>query len=301
MPNSVLDAATVARSLDASLHGENNPITAPAAIQSAGPGHLTFAVDVERYGAAIESALSAGAVIIAPVGTELPPGVSGSLIVVENPRGAFARAVTDHFTETPLAGIASTARVHPSAQIHETAVIGEYTVVRTGAVIGPHAEVRDHVVIGAGVQIGAHALIKSHAVIGEEGFGIEKDPNGDNIRIPHIGSVRIGDHVEVGCFTTVCSGTITPTVIDDHAKIDDHVHIAHNCLIGRNVIITACAEISGSVIVEDDVWIGPNASVINGIVIGKGALLGIGAVAIRSVPEYEVRAGNPAKRIGSTR
>lgn len=298
MLNPVLDAATVAQNLDATLLGESRAINAPAAVQSAGAGHLTFAVDVDRYAAQIAAALSAGAAIIVPIGTALPREAVGSLIPVENPRGAFARAVTEYFTEAPLAGIAESARVHPTAEIHETAVIGEYTVVRAGAIVGAHTEVRDHVVIGAGVQIGSHALVKSHAVIGEEGFGIEKDPNGDNIRIPHIGSVRIGDHVEVGCFTTVCSGTISPTVVEDHAKIDDHVHIAHNCLIGRNVIITACAEVSGSVVVEDDVWIGPNASIIDGVVIGKGALLGIGATAIRGVPEYEARAGNPAKRIG---
>ena len=159
-------------------------------------------------------------------------------------------------------------------------------------------EIREHVVIGHDVRIGAHALIKSHAVIGEEGFGMERDADGDNIRIPHLGSVVIEDHVEVGNFTTVCSGTIAPTRVGDHTKIDDHVHVAHNCRIGRNVIITACAEISGSVVIEDDAWIGPNASVIQGVTLGRNSLLGIGAVAVKSVPDDEIRIATPARRLG---
>jgi UDP-3-O-[3-hydroxymyristoyl] glucosamine N-acyltransferase len=102
--------------------------------------------------------------------------------------------------------------------------------------------------------------------------------------------------VEVGNFTTVCSGTITPTVVGDYTKIDDHVHVAHNCRIGRNVVITACAELSGSITMEDDVWIGPNASLIQGISVGKNALIGIGAVVTKSVPANEVQFGNPARR-----
>lgn len=298
MLSSALDASAVAAGLGAAVLGDNLSIVAPAAIQTASAGSLTFAVDTERYAPQLDAALRAGAVVIAPVGTALPPQSPGALILVENPRAAFAFAVAQHFTEALVPGIAETARVHPRATVDPTAIIGEYTVVRAGASIGAGTEVRDHVVVGTGVVIGANTLIKSHAVIGEEGFGIEKDPAGNNFRIPHVGSVHIGDHVEVGCFTTVCAGTVSPTTIGDYSKIDDHVHVAHNCLIGRNVIVTACAEISGSVIVEDGAWIGPNASVIQGVVIGKGALLGIGATAIRSVPEYEVRAGNPAKRIG---
>lgn len=301
MAPTVLRAAHIAASLGSELDGDDLVIVAPAPIQSATAATLTFAVDVERYAAGLHAALEAGAVVIAPLGTSRPPDSRGAIIAVENPRAAFAIAIRQHFTEPPVSGIAATARVHQSAVIDPSASIGEYTVVRAGAVIGPGAEIRDHVVIGSRVSIGAGTLVKSHAVIGEEGFGIEKDSDGHNFRIPHIGSVQIGEHVEIGCFTTVCAGTISPTIIGDYSMIDDQVHISHNCLLGRNVIVTACAELSGSVIVEDDVWIGPNASIIQGVVLGRGSLLGIGATAIRGVPEFEVRAGNPAKRIGTTR
>ncbi|RGE23175.1 LpxD N-terminal domain-containing protein [Leucobacter sp. wl10] len=296
-----LTAQTIASDFSARLIGEDLPVSGPAPLADAGSGAVTFVGDTGKYAADFARAMASGAVVLAPLGTELPGGAAGALILVENPRAAFGQTVARHFAPRSEPGIAETARIHPTARVHETAHVGEYTVVRAGAVLEAHAEVRDHVVIGHNVVVGEHALVKSQAVIGEEGFGIEKDADGNNFHVPHIGSVRLGAHTEVGNFTTVCSGTIAPTTIGDYTKIDDHVHIAHNCRIGRNVIVTACAEISGSVVIEDDVWIGPNASVIQGLTLGRDSLLGIGAVAVKSIPENEVRVGNPAKRLGDNK
>ncbi|MBN6190230.1 hypothetical protein JQN58_25595 [Aneurinibacillus sp. BA2021] len=293
-------ASALAQQLSGELVGTDRSVTGLAPLGEAGEGDLTFVVDPVAAAAAAAKALEAGAVLLAPA--TLPDDArSGTAVLVENPRAAFALAVAEHFARKPVPGIAPTARIDSTAEVHPGAHIGEYTVVRAGAVIADGAEIRDHVVIGHDVRIGAHALIKSHAVIGEEGFGMERDADGDNIRIPHLGSVVIEDHVEVGNFTTVCSGTIAPTRVGDHTKIDDHVHVAHNCRIGRNVIITACAEISGSVVIEDDAWIGPNASVIQGVTLGRNSLLGIGAVAVKSVPDDEIRIGNPARRLGDNK
>lgn len=296
-----LNAQAVSALLSAPLIGADLAITSAAPLSSAEAGALSFVVDPEKHQAPFTRAMEMGAVILAPLGTLLPEGASGALILTENPRAAFGRVLAEHFVPRPESGIAPTARIHPSATVHETAHIGEYTVVREGAVIHSHAEIRDHVVIGRNVVIGEHALIKSHAVIGEEGFGIERDDAGNNFHLPHIGSAVVGSHAEVGSFTTVCSGTITPTEIGEYTKIDDHVHIAHNCKLGRNVIVTACAEVSGSVTLEDDVWLGPNSSIIQGVTLGKNSLLGIGAVATKGLPANEVWAGNPARRLGDNK
>ncbi|MGO3146348.1 MAG: LpxD N-terminal domain-containing protein [Leucobacter sp.] len=281
--------------MDAEFHGADIEITSPATIADAEAGTLCFATDPVKYSEAIEHALSRGSVVLTPHG-EIPLAVgTGASIQVNNPRADFARVLRHFFDTRPEPGIAASSRVHPTADVHPTAYIGEFTVIRSGAVIGAHSEIRDHVVIARNVRIGEHALIKSHAVVGEEGFGMEKDEAGNNFRIPHLGAVKIGDHAEVGCFTTVCAGTVSPTVVGDYTKIDDHVHVAHNCRIERNVIITACAEVSGSVVLEDEVWLGPNSSIIQGVTLGRGALLGIGAVAVKSVPADAIHVGNPAK------
>jgi UDP-3-O-[3-hydroxymyristoyl] glucosamine N-acyltransferase len=243
------------------------------------------------------SALELGAIVLMPQKFTIQSEGAGTVISVENPRGSFAAAVKRFFTNPVVPGIAKTAVVDPSATISDTAHLGEFTVVGPGVVVGDNCEIRNHVVLGANVKMGSGCLIKSHAVIGEEGFGIDSDEEGNNVRIPHLGSVIIGQSVEIGSFTTVNSGTITPTVIEEFAKVDDHVHIAHNCRIGKNTIITACAEISGSVVIGERVWIAPNVSVREKLTIGSGAMIGIGAVVTRSIEENAVHFGNPAKKI----
>jgi UDP-3-O-[3-hydroxymyristoyl] glucosamine N-acyltransferase len=296
-----LMASTIAADLDAPLLGIDRPVLGIAPLDEATAGMLTFVVDPGKRAAQALAALRQGAVLLSTPEIRSLEHADGAVITVLNPRAAFAQTITRRFARPAQTGVAESARIHPDATVDSTATVGEYTVIRAGAVIGPRTEIRDHVVIGHDVRIGADCLIKSHAVIGEEGFGMDKDAEGNNFRIPHVGSVVITDHVEVGGFTTVCSGTISPTRVGDYTKIDDHVHIAHNCRIGRNVIITACAEISGSVIVEDDTWIGPNASVLQGVTLGEHSLLGIGAVAVKSVPADEVRIGNPARRLGDNK
>ena len=51
------------------------------------------------------------------------------------------------------------------------------------------------------------------------------------------------------------------------------------------------------IVIDDDVWIGTRAILLPGVKIGKGAIIGAGAVVTRDVPEYSVVGGNPAKVI----
>jgi UDP-3-O-[3-hydroxymyristoyl] glucosamine N-acyltransferase len=292
-----LTASQIAASVDGSLEGPDAEVTGLGVLDSAAAGQLGFATETAVETDAAARAARNGAVLLVP--HSAPGFAHGSVIRVDNPRGAFAEAVRRFFAPPVTPGVASTAIIHPTARIAASAHVGEYTVIEKGVVIGAGTEVRNHVVIAAGVEIGENCLIKSHAVIGEEGFGIDKDAAGDNVRLPHVGSVRIDDHVEIGAFTTICSGTILPTTIGHHTKIDDHVHVSHNCRIGENVIITACAEISGSTEVGDRAWLGPNMSALQGVVIGADALVGVGAVVTKSVPPGDVWFGNPARRMRS--
>ncbi|WP_319756992.1 UDP-3-O-(3-hydroxymyristoyl)glucosamine N-acyltransferase [uncultured Sphaerochaeta sp.] len=175
--------------------------------------------------------------------------------------------------------------IEPNVTIGDNAVIGEHVRIFSGARIGPN------------VKIGANSVIRENAVIGGWGFGIAQKKGFRSIRIPHIGGVIIGENVEIGALTTICSGTIDPTMIQDFVKIDDHVHIAHNCVIGKNTVVTACAEISGSVNIGYNCWIAPNVSIINGISISNDATVGIGAVILKPVEDNAVVVGNPGKVI----
>ena len=64
-------------------------------------------------------------------------------------------------------------------------------------------------------------------------------------------------------------------------------------------MITACAEISVSVSIGNNVWLGPNSSIIDNISIADNSFIGIGAVVTKSISEPGVYAGNPAKKLRS--
>lgn len=184
--------------------------------------------------------------------------------------------------------------------------IGVGTIIEPFVYIDSDVRIGDNCIIQSGariyrnVVIGDNVTIKANSVIGSHGFGVEKDKDGKTYMIPHIGGVVIEDNVQIGALTTVCSGTINPTVIGEHTKIDDHVHIGHNVKIGKSVIVTACAEICRSDI-DDEVWIGPNSSIIQGVKIGKKALIGIGSVVTKDIAAGSVVAGNPAENIETLR
>ena len=106
--------------------------------------------------------------------------------------------------------------------------------------------------------------------------------------------------------TTAAEPVITLTgkvaLITGAAGGQGRAHARLMARLGAQLVLT---DLDGAgaegITIEDDVWIGPNASVIQGLTLGRDSLLGIGAVAVKSVPENEVRVGNPAKRLGDNK
>jgi UDP-3-O-[3-hydroxymyristoyl] glucosamine N-acyltransferase len=254
-------------------------------------GKLCFAQSLEMLSS--NDPTERGAILLAPPGSEQI--VRGTVICVAAPRLAFARAAERVIGARRQSGVARSASVHGTAVIGENVTIGENCVIGERVEIGDDTELRHNIVVAHGVRIGRRCLIKSNCVLGEEGFGFEKDSEGQNIRIPHVGSVLIEDDVEIGGSTTVVAGTISPTRIRRGVKLDDHVFIAHNCDIGADSLVIACAEVSGSVVIGENCWIGPNASIRDGLRIAPGSLVGIGSVVTRSIEVAGVYAGVPAR------
>lgn len=217
---------------------------------------------------------------------------------VPNPRLSYAKVMTAAL-KSVLVRCQYTSR--NGAFVADDAVIGEGTVIEPGAFVDHSVVVGSNVRICAGAairsftEVGDNTIIRENAVIGSEGFGFERDVDGTPIRLPHLGGVRIGRNVEIGALTSVCAGTIDPTIVEDNVKTDFLIHVAHNCVIGEGAIITACAELSGSVTIGKRVWIAPNVSVTEGRQIGEEATVGIGAVVIKDVEPGAIVAGNPAK------
>jgi len=223
-------------------------------------------------------------------------------LLVENPRLEYAVILNYILSKRPK-------KDRHYKELKNRAIIGENVNIGKGTTIEPFVfinhdvRISDNCILKAGaricsnVLIGNYTIIGQNSVIGGPGFGIEKDIiNGTLIRIPQIGGVVIGNNVEIDALSTIDSGTIEPTIIEDNVMIDNHVHISHNVHIKENCIITACSEISGSVCIGENTWIGPNCSIINGITIGKNVLIGMGAVVRKSTRDNVILAGKPAKQ-----
>lgn len=98
-------------------------------------------------------------------------------------------------------------------------------------------------------------------------------------------TIRIGNHVLFGPSVTIRGG---------NHRVD---------IIGRYMDTVGDeekrSEDDRGVVIEDDVWVGGNATILHGVTIGRGSVIGASAVVTRSVPPYSVVAGNPARIVRS--
>ncbi len=218
------------------------------------------------------------------------------LIYVKNPKRALAQIGNTYFVERYKPEIHSTAIISPESKIGRDVYIGPYSVIGK-AVIGDNCVIESNVRVYDNVTIGDNCCIKPGAVIGGEGFGFERDENGNKYRFPQIGRVIIGRDVEIGANTCIDRGALSDTIIGDYTKINNLCHIAHNNVIGRNVTITGCVNISGSNVIDDNVWIAPHACIRGFIHLGEKCIIGMGAIVTKDVPAGETWIGNPAKKL----
>lgn len=222
----------------------------------------------------------AGAVIVAPEAealTDLPR------IVAERPYAYFAR-VSQLFNPA----VTQAAGVHPSAVVAATAQLGARVSIGAGCVIGEDARVGDdtclyaNVTLYPGVTIGKRCVLHSGAVIGADGFGIAEE-DGRWIKIPQIGSVRIGDDVEIGANTTIDRGALDDTVIEDGVKLDNQIQIGHNCRVGAHTAMAGCVAVAGSAEIGRHCTIGAAALILGHLKLVDGVHVSAATVISRSV------------------
>jgi UDP-3-O-[3-hydroxymyristoyl] glucosamine N-acyltransferase len=199
--------------------------------------------------------------------------------------------------------VAASARVAASAQVDAHAVIGsdcsvgEEVVIGAGAVlgsrvsIGPGTRLGPRVTVLDGVRVGARCIVHPGAVIGADGFGFAPD-RGSWQKIPQVGSVVIGDDVEIGANTTVDRGTIEDTVIEDGVKLDNLVQIAHNVRLGAHTIMAAMSGVAGSTKVGKRCMIGGGAVMINQLTICDDVMFTFRSIVTRSVDEPGTYSGH---------
>jgi UDP-3-O-[3-hydroxymyristoyl] glucosamine N-acyltransferase len=240
-----------------------------ATLASAGPGDLSFLAN-PRYRAQLTATRAAAVILNAAAAPECPTAA----LVSENPYAAYARIAAVLYPTPQVApGVHASAIVDPSARIDATAQVGPQCVIGPRVSIGPRAFIGPHCIIdaaasiaedvrlvarvtlGTGVEIGPRAVIQPGAVIGGDGFGFAPE-RGGWVKVPQVGTVRVGADVEIGANTTIDRGAIGDTVIEAGAKLDNLIMIAHNVRIGAHTAIAACTGISGSTTVGARCMIG---------------------------------------------
>ncbi len=307
-------------------------VTGPAEPEKANQDQLALAMS-SKYGPALKQ----GRAVAALIGADMDWQEYGltSAIQVGRPRMGLS-AVTSFFDMGPEfgTGIHATAIIHATAQIGDGAIIGPYTVVGPRAKIGKSARIASHVTIGADAQIGDDALIHSAvqigaricighrviiqpgAVIGSDGFSFvtpelnqverarktlgKQDTAGPAqawMRIYSLGSVIIGDDVEIGGNCSIDRGTIANTTIGLGTKFDNLVHIGHNCVIGQDCLLCGQVGLAGSVVLGDRVVLGGQAGVSDHVILGNDVIAAGGAGVLSNVPAGRMVMGYPAVKM----
>ena len=250
------------------------------------------------------------------------------------PRPRYVLAGVSRVFEPPLelaAGVHPLAAVDPTAEIGEDCAIGPFVAIGPRARIGAGARIFSHVSIGADAQIGAGArlhagvrigervrigarfIAQPGAVVGADGFsfvtptpghveearatGIVSDAQDAYVRINSLGSVVLGDDVEVGANSCIDRGTIADTTVGDGTKIDNLVQIGHNVRIGHTCLICGQAGVAGSTVIGDRVVIGGKASIADHLRVGSDVVITGNSGVASHVADGRIMMGYPAVRM----
>jgi UDP-3-O-[3-hydroxymyristoyl] glucosamine N-acyltransferase len=279
----------------------------PAPIEAAGPGTIIFVAN-EKYAPMLET--TTAACVIVP--EQFAARAKCSVLISTNPYFDFSRVLEIFFPPLkPAPGIDPAANIAPDAVIGDNASIGALAVIGAGVRIGKNASIHPHAVIYPGVSIGDDFVCHSHvsiregvsignrvtllsgAVIGADGFGFGEHEGG-LFKIPQVGTVVIGDEVEIGSNSTIDRATIGATILHRGVKLDDQVHIGHNCEIGEYSRFAALTGIAGSVKIGKWCQFGGNSGCADHVTIGDRVMVAAKSGIHTDIASDSVFGGYPA-------
>jgi acetyltransferase-like isoleucine patch superfamily enzyme len=183
-------------------------------------------------------------------------------------------------------------RVREFAWRQRLQAVGRDSDIRRGA----HFEYARHIQLGSGCCIGRHAILRANT----------DEPPG----------IRVGDRTHVGEFTLIAANRGRVLIGSDSwlgphcavhgnggVTVGDNVMIASHCAINtvshhsdrRDIPMSRQGIYCDPVVIEDDVWIGVGAIILQGVRIGRGSIVAAGALVNRDLPPGTVAMGVPAR------
>lgn len=171
-------------------------------------------------------------------------------------------------------------RIFPNYFLYKIRFLGQAIKIDTTTHIGRKTTIRIFPKDGSRIRIGANCWIENDAKL-----------------TTYRGNIVLGNNTSVNDFTVIRGG--------GNVTIGNNVRIGPHCTIAGidhkfdrvNVPIGEQGVILHEIVIEDDVWIGANCCIIAPVTIKKGSVIGAGSVVTKSIPEYSIAVGNPARVI----
>ena len=303
--------ADLAAAVDARLIGGGDvAISRVAAVDDADPSSLTFAIDARWFAKALESQAAA---VIVPRDLEASECGAKSLLAVDDVRAALARVLALFAPPRP-----SGEHTHPSAVVADDVERGKDVFIGAGAIVESGARLGDSVVLLSGSYvgqrasigartllhpravvlddcvIGADCILQACAIVGADGFGFVR-VGAEQMKIPQIGNVVVGDRVEIGACACIDRAVTGSTMIGNGTKIDNLVQVGHNVVVGENCTLCGQVGIAGSTKIGDGVVAAGQAGISGHLEVGEYSLVLAQAGVTHSIPPRSRVSGFPAQ------
>jgi UDP-3-O-[3-hydroxymyristoyl] glucosamine N-acyltransferase len=271
-----------------------------------GVGTLSGATDTQiaflsnpAYREQLASTRAAAVIIAAGEADNCPVNA----LVSSNPYASYAQVAGLFDPRRPAnpgvhasASVDAEARLGKDVRVGARAVIGPGCIIGDGCVVGPGCVLVADCTLGAGTRlvanvticdgavIGQRCIIHPGAVIGSDGFGLAFDTD-HWVKIPQLGSVRIGDDCEVGANTVIDRGAIGDTILGDDVRLDNLIQIAHNVEVGAHTAMAGLVGIAGSTKVGEYCMFAGNSGAIGHIRIADRTTVNFKSVVTKSITE----------------
>lgn len=297
----------------------NQNIGRIAAVEDCGPGDLVF-MDKKDYLETIQSRRPAAVVTNAALAKLFAP--SDDLAVLTAANVGLAHALIKQKYGARDWERAGWSGIHVSAVVHESAEIGEGSIVEpraviganvrigknsrvmagavleNGAVIGDDCVIHPNAVVGWDCRIGNGADIGSGSVIGSEGYGFAQDAKRQSFAIPQTGIVVIEDRVRVGANNCIDRAAYKETRIGAGTKLDNLCHVAHNVTIGKDCLLTAGLIVAGSTNIGDRVITSGQTGILDHLSIASDTVFLHRAGVTKDIDKPGAYAGLPLQPLG---
>ena len=308
-----LTIANLAEILNGRVIGNDNEIVrAISKIEEAQEGDITFLAN-SKYLPWLYKTKASAVIVNEDLNLDLNKSNIPNLILVKDSYSSFNKLLIKfsknkikHFGIHKFSDIHESTFLDKSVSVDKFSVIGSDCKIEANVVIMDNVTIQNNVSIGknciiySGVRIyndsiiGNNCVLHSNSVIGSDGFGYVPNDQGEYIKIPQLGNVKIGNKVEIGSNSSIDRATLGSTLISDGVKIDNLVQIAHNVSIGKNTVIAGQCGIAGSTKIGKNCQIGGQVGIIGHLNIGDNVKINGKTGVFSNIKDNAILKGTPA-------